>query len=53
MWKPRKRTSLVCVCGRQNADWEETNKVESIDETNLLLGEPTPFLDPVYLGGTQ
>ena len=39
IWKPRKRTVLVCVCGRYQVGWEEPEhrpNVVSTDETSRL-----------------
>ena len=54
-WKQRERIVLVCVCGRYQTGWE----TENIEPTwkilmrDVDLGEPTSFLDHVYLGCTQ
>ena len=52
----RKRAILICVCGRYQTGWKETNiesDVESTQWKTVILGEPTSFLDHVYLGCTQ
>ena len=53
--QPRKRTILVCVCGR----YKLAGKAENLGPTWKILmkdvdpEEPTSFLDHVYLGCTQ
>ena len=45
--KLRKRTILVCVCGRYKTVWKETEHRPNVKNTHEI------FLDHVYLGCTQ
>ena len=51
----RKRPTLVWVCGRFQTGWEETKSWSDVELTQqkVDLGEPTSFLDHVYLGCTE
>ena len=53
--QPRKRTILVCVCGREKmaGKKQNINPTWKILMKDVDLGEPTSFLDHVYLGCTQ
>ena len=50
-----KRTILVCVCGRYQTRWIETEHLSDLENPHedVDLGEPTSKLDHVYLGCTQ
>ena len=52
--KPRKRTILVCICGRHKIGWKETKSWSDV-EKYFWKKWPTSFLDHVhvYLGWTQ
>ena len=50
------RIILIGTRGRLKNDREEAeydSHVEQIDEKNIVLDEPTSFLDPIHLGCTQ
>ena len=49
------RTILICVCGRHKIGWKETTSGYYVEDTpqRRWFGEPTSFLDHVYLGCTQ
>ena len=53
--KLRKRTILVCVRGRHKIGWKKQNidPMWKVLVKEVDLGEPTSFLDQVYLGCTQ
>ena len=45
-----KRIILICVCGRHQIGWKETNNpIWKVLNKEVDLGEPTSFLDHVYL----
>ena len=48
-------TILVCVCGRYQTGWTETEHQSDLEifMKDVDLGEPTSFLDHVYLDCTQ
>ena len=50
-----KKAILICVCGRYQIGWKETKHWSDMESTQkkVDLGEPTSFLDHVYLGCTQ
>ena len=50
-----KRTILVCVCGGHQTRWKETEHLSDLENPHedVDLGEPTSFLDYIYLGCTQ
>ena len=51
----REKRLPICVCGRQKTDWKETKHflTSKLVMKDVDLGEPTSFLDHVYLGCTQ
>ena len=53
--RPSKRTILICECGRyQNGRQNRKHETDlEILMKDVDLGEPTSFLDHVYLGCTQ
>ena len=50
-----KRIILICVCGWHKIGWKDTKSWSDVETTQkeVDLGEPTSFLDHVYLGCTQ
>ena len=52
---PWKRVNLICVCGWHKIGWKETKHWSYVESMNkeVYLGEPTSFLDHVYLGCSQ
>ena len=50
---PWKRIILICVCGWHKIGWKETKYWSDEESKEVDLGEPTSFLDHVYLGFTQ
>ena len=52
---PRKGIILICVRGRHQLGWKETklDPMWKVLNKEVDLGEPTSFLDHVYLGCTQ
>ena len=50
-----KRIILICVCGWHQIGWKETKSWSDVETINkeVDLGEPTSFLDHVFLGCTQ
>ena len=52
---PRKRTVLVCVCGRNETCWKEREHKSNMEDKmkDVDLREPTSFLDHVYWRCTQ
>ena len=54
--RPRKRTILVCVCGRHKklaGKKQDLDSMWKLLNKEVDLGEPTSFLDHVYLGCSQ
>ena len=47
-----KRMILICECGWHEIGWKETKSWKLLNK-EVDLGEPTSFLDHVYLGCTQ
>ena len=51
---PWKRVVLICVCWWHQVGWKETiDPMWKVLNKEVDLGEPTSFLDRVYLGCTQ